>query len=371
MRPFIKNYIWHIAFWACFIAYEVTSVKFITGVYGSPKNYLMHYPINIALVYLVAKFILPKTIGKKQKNYPFLLILAPLSMLIFLIISNLADSILRNISNEVFFGDTAITKIFISGTVYRGIYFTGFGITLFLFQNRISILERSNELEKESAEKDVHRAQLDLELVEAKNAYLRAQINPHFMLSTLSYIHDSTRLSEPEAGQAVLHLSKLLRYALGSERGPDKIPLHLEIEQIENLFKITKIRKSQTFISFDYDLNLAEAEVIPFLLLSLAENMLKHGNLSLITDPGKISISVLNNNLVIQTGNLISAGINDTGFHTGLSTIRQRLQNMYGNRATIYYGRENGNHFVTKVSVPLTNTDLTKKSGETLKKDYK
>jgi len=353
MRNLIKNYFWHIAFWSCFIAYEVTSVKFITGVYGSPKNYLMHYPINIALVYLVAKFILPKTIGKKQKNYPLLMILAPLSMLLFLMASNLADRILGKISSEVFFGDAGITKIFISGTVYRGIYFAGFGITLFLFQNRIAILERTNELEKESAEKDRHRAQLNLELAEAKNAYLRAQINPHFMLSTLSYIYDSTRLSEPEAGQAVLYLSELLRYALASERGPEKIPLNLEIEQIENLFKITKIRKAQTFITFSYDRNLADVEVIPFVLLSLAENMLKHGNLSIVTDPGKITISALNNSLVIQTSNLISAGINDTGFHTGLSSIGQRLLHIYGNQATFSYGKENGNYFITNVSITL------------------
>jgi len=354
MREFIKKYRWHFIFWICFIIYETTFVKVVTGIFGSSKNYIMHYPINIAMVYLVSGYIMPKTLAKKEKRYLLLAMFLALSMLLFLIASDIADRILGRISDEVFFGNAGITKIFISGTIYRGIYFIGFGITLFLFQNRISILERTNELEKETTEKDRHRSQLALELATAKNAYLRAQINPHFMLSTLSYIHDSTRLSEPEAAQAVLYLSKLLRYALSSERGPEKIPIHTEIEQVENLLNITRIRKSQTHISFHYNQKDSGAEVIPFVLLSLAENMLKHGNLSNSDNPGEINVSTQNNKLIIETKNLISTGINDTGLHTGLSSIEQRLLHIYGELAMISYGADKNNHYLTKVSLPLT-----------------
>jgi two-component system LytT family sensor kinase len=353
MRKFIKNYSWHALSWVIFIAYEVTSVKVVTGIFGSSKNYLMHYPINIALVYLLSGYILPRTIGGKRKSYPLLLALLALSMLIFLMASNIADRILGRISEEVFFGNAGITKIFIGGTIYRGIYFMGFGITLFLYQNRISILERTGELERETAEKDLHQSQLALELAAAKNAYLRAQINPHFMFSTLSYIHDSTRLSEPETAEAVLYLSKLLRYALSSERGPEKIPLCNEIEQVENLLNITRIRKAQTYIRFIYDPKNGETEVIPFVLLSLAENMLKHGNLSEEAKPGLISVTVHEDKLLIETNNLISSGINDTGFHTGLSSIEQRLVQIYGNRASISYGIDESKRFVATVNLPL------------------
>jgi two-component system LytT family sensor kinase len=352
MKNFIKNYCWHFIFWICFVAYETTLVKVATGISGSPKNYLMHYPINIVMVYIVSGFIMPKTIGKKKKNFLLLILFLALTMLLFLITSNLADRILGRISEELFFANAGITKIFITKTIYRGIYFMGFGVTLFLFQNRISILKRSNELEKESADKDRHRAQLDLELANARNAYLRAQINPHFMLSTLNYIHDSTRLSEPGVAKAVIYLATLLRYALASERGPEKIPLRLETEQVENLFQITRIRKTKTFITFNFDPDLQDVEIIPFVLLSLAENMIKHGNLSNESDPGEINIQLINNNLVIRTGNLISAGINDTGLHTGLSSIQERLLHSYGSHGSISYGIEN-THFRTKVSLPI------------------
>lgn len=351
MKNFIKNYCWHFIFWICFILYETTFLRVATGVSGNSMNYLMHYPINIVMVYIVARFIMPKTIGKKEKNYFLLLLFLALTMLLFLITSNLADRVLGRISDELFFANAGITKIFITKTIYRGIYFMGFGVTLFLFQNRISILERTNELEKETTEKDRHRSRLALELETAKNAYLRAQINPHFMLSTLNYIHDSTRLSEPGAAKAVIYLSTLLRYALASERGPEKIPLRLEIEQVENLFHITRIRKSKTFISFNFGPDVQEVEIIPFVLLSLAENMIKHGNLSNESDPGEINIQLINNSLVIRTCNLISTGINDTGLHTGLSSIKERLTHCYGSLGRTYFGREDI-YFRTEVSVP-------------------
>lgn len=353
MEKLIKNYGWHIVFWICFIIYEVTSVKVITGVFGSSKNYIMHYPINIALVYVISGYVLPKTISGKEKKIVLFSILLAISLILFLVASDIADLILGSISSEVFFGSSGIDKIFIGGTIYRYIYFMGFGITLFLYKNRISMLLQTAELEKESSRQKLTQSKLALELSNAKNAYLRAQINPHFMLSTLSYIHDSTRISEPDAAQAVIYLSKLLRYALASERGPEKITLKTEIEQVENLFKITRIRKAQTFVSFIYDQPDAEAKIIPFILLSLAENMLKHGNLNAADDPGTISITTSKGKLFIKTRNLCSSGINDTGLHTGLSSIEQRLTQNYGGLAQLTYGKDDTNNFTAQVYLPL------------------
>jgi len=353
MRHYIRKYLWHAVFWISFIAYEVTSVKVITGAYASNLNYLAHYPINIAFVYTLSGYALPKTVGKHKRNILMLLILLSLTTILFFLVSNIADRMLEKINHKIFFTSAGITKIFIGRTIYRWIYFSGFAVTLFLYQNRIAILEHSNELEKEAAETNRQQSLMATELTSAKNAYLRAQINPHFMLSTLSYIHDSTRLSEPDAAQAVLYLSKLLRYALASERGPEKIPIQVEIEQVENLLNLTKIRKTHTYINFNYDGNVPKTEVIPFVLLSLAENMLKHGNLNVAIYPGEISISVTDHELIIQTSNLISSGINDTGLHTGLSSIRERLLQTYGNRGSISYIRDENNCFRTKVSLPI------------------
>ncbi|WP_316825961.1 MULTISPECIES: sensor histidine kinase [Pedobacter] len=357
IKKYIHRYRLHVIFWLCFITYETLALWTLTGKFSNKGNYIFHYIINIALSYLIAGCILPCTAGGNKKKYPILLLLISAAMLTFLTISNFTDRVLGMMAGKAFFGEFKLDQIFVGATVWRGIYFMGIGTALFFYRNSKKADKKAIKFEKEAIQKELNEQQLALELAVAKNAYLRAQINPHFMLSTLSYIHDRTRLSEPKAALAVLYLSKLLRYALASERGPEKIPLHIEIEQVGNLLNLTRIRKSQTHISFIYDHKNSGAEVIPFILLSLAENMLKHGNLSLPDDPGEIKVSAQGNTLLIETKNLISAGINDTGLHTGLSSIEQRLQHSYGNRASFRYGRDEGGHFITTANLPLYNLD--------------
>lgn len=141
--------------------------------------------------------------------------------------------------------------------------------------------------------------------------------------------------------ETVRYLSKLLRYALSSERGPQKININIEIEQVENLLSITKIKKADSHVLLHCELECRLAVLIPFVLLSLTENMLKHGDLSDPDRPGTIKIFKTETALTIETTNRQSDGINDNGLHTGLSNIRQRLVNIYGDRGVIHYSTSN------------------------------
>ncbi|RBQ07826.1 sensor histidine kinase [Pedobacter miscanthi] len=353
MKKFIKYYWWHLILWFSFIVYETLAIWTVRGKFSNTENYLFHYLINIPISYLVSGMILPCTIKPGRRNIPLLMLLILLTILIFLIFSNFADRLLAMINGRTFFGDFELDHIFVGATMWRGIYFMGIGVTLFLYQYSKRSDQKSARLEKQTIEKDLHQSQLALELAEAKNAYLRAQINPHFMLSTLSFIHDSTRITDPKAGQAVLQLSKVLRYALDTERGSEKTLLRAEIEQAEILLNITRIRKEKTFINLLYDEKDWGIRLIPFILPSLTENMLKHGNLSISSDPGEINVAVRNNWLFIETRNLISTGINDSGLHTGLVNIEQRLRHSYGERANISYRKQEDRHFTVNVCLPI------------------
>ncbi|GGE46919.1 sensor histidine kinase [Pedobacter psychrotolerans] len=266
--------------------------------------------------------------------------------------SNFADRLLGYISEAEFFASAGLDEIFIAATIWRGIYFMGIGSTIFLFQNRVTILQQAAEMQQAASNAEVQKSKLALELANARNAYLQAQINPHFMLSSLSYIYDHTRKSAPTVAQTVHYLSKLLRYALSSERGPEKINISEEIEQVENLLKITRIKKHNSYVQFNCEPGCNKVQIIPFVLLSLVENMLKHGDLSNPAIPGSISVFRQEENLIIETKNLKSDGINDTGLHTGLLNIQQRLAHVYGNLASISYFSE-GQFFRTTVRIPF------------------
>ncbi|KQM68205.1 hypothetical protein ASE74_24190 [Pedobacter sp. Leaf216] len=56
--------------------------------------------------------------------------------------------------------------------------------------------------------------------------------------------------------------------------------------------QLSRIRQTAIFIEFSYDSDIEQIHTIPLLLLSLTENMIKHGNLSQPSDPGRISLKL-------------------------------------------------------------------------------
>jgi len=148
-----------------------------------------------------------------------------------------------------------------------------------------------------------------------------------------------------------------MRYALECEHGPEIMPLEEEIRQVENLLQLSRIRQPAIFIDFSYNWEIEQIQTIPLVLLSLTENMIKHGNLSQPEDPGKITLKLKNNVFIIETSNLINTGLNDTGFHTGLENIRQRLLHTYGARAEIT-SELSGGYYKVLISMVLDNSLL-------------
>lgn len=262
------------------------------------------------------------------------------------------------IGDSQFFGSSGLDEIFIAATIWRGVLFMGIGVIIFLVQNWMIMQKEANAQAIASKESALNQSKLALELANARNAYLQAQINPHFMLSSLSYIYDNTRTSAPLIAQTVQHLSKLLRYALASVKGPSKINLNKEIEQVENLIKITRIKKQETFIDFSVEPDCFDTEVIPFLLLSLVENMIKHGDMTDPQWPGIIIVSKQGENIVMETRNKKSDGVNDTGLHTGLFNMEQRLYHSYGNSAQINHGFSDELFFTARIIIPFEPWDL-------------
>ncbi|WP_293304087.1 sensor histidine kinase [Pedobacter sp. UBA5917] len=357
MKEIIRKYRWHPLIWTLFAAYEIISLWTVHGLLADPKNYLVHYVINISLSYVASSAILPSALGGANRKYLMLFISAIGALITYLMISNLADKLLGYVSDADFFGSSGIDEIFIAATIWRGIYFLGIGTTIFLFQNRVTILKKSAALEKKASEDELHKSRQALELANARNAYLRSQINPHFMLSSLTYIHDMTRELSPGVAETVWYLSKLLRYALSSERGPEKICIATEIQQVENLLMLSRIKETQTYIEFNCQTEAEQAQIIPFVLLSLVENMLKHGDLSNPEHPGSITVQKQQGMLLIETQNLKSSGINDNGLHTGLSNITQRLAHTYHDLGRLSYSKNDKLYFRASVSIPFEKVD--------------
>jgi sensor histidine kinase YesM len=118
--------------------------------------------------------------------------------------------------------------------------------------------------------------QQELSLVQAELRTLRAQINPHFLLNSLSVIHHLIRTKPDEARNLVLDLSDIFQRTL---RAGDFVPLGEEIEHVKSYLALEKARLTNR-LTIHWSI-LAEDKLgilVPTLILQpIVENAVQHG----------------------------------------------------------------------------------------------
>lgn len=127
--------------------------------------------------------------------------------------------------------------------------------------------------EKEKFLIDRERQFLNTEL-----AYLKQQISPHFFMNTLNNIHALVDINSVQAKEAIIKLSRLMRYLL-YEDASEQVPLNKEIEFLESYIELIRLRydESKLEITIDYPKNTEDIFVPSLLFLPLVENAFKYG----------------------------------------------------------------------------------------------
>ena len=99
--------------------------------------------------------------------------------------------------------------------------------------------------------------------LQAEMDYLKYQINPHFFMNTLNNIHALIDIDTESAKNAVIELSKMMRYVL-YESGREIISLNRDIQFLKNYIELMRIRYTDAVnISVESPGNLPEQLSIP------------------------------------------------------------------------------------------------------------
>ena len=110
--------------------------------------------------------------------------------------------------------------------------------------------------------------------VEAELAWLKNQINPHFLFNTLNNISSLAQIDGDETQEAIMQLSDLLRYAMYETNKP-KVPLEDEVEFMRNYIELMKLRCNEmTVVGMEFNVLSPKEEIAPLLFISLIENAL-------------------------------------------------------------------------------------------------
>ena len=172
---------------------------------------------------------------------------------------------------------------------------------------------------------------------EAELAWLKNQINPHFLFNTLNNISSLTQIDPDAAQDAIAQLSDLLRYAM-YETNKKTVPVGGEIDFMRNYISLMKLRcNEQTEVEVDFDVdNQQSTEIAPLLFISLIENAFKHGVSS--SRPSSIHISLKNEDgqfvFCCDNTNYPKDDADRSGSGIGLENTRRRLELMYNDRYT-------------------------------------
>jgi hypothetical protein len=171
----------------------------------------------------------------------------------------------------------------------------------------------------------------------AEIAFLKAQMAPHFLFNTLNSIYSLALTKSPEAPDAVLKLSRLLRYNVSEATGA-RVSLKKELDYIRAYMDLQRLRFSERVnlwceISGDED----GLEIEPFLLIPFIENAFKHGVNSEENSDIQVFIRIRGDDLHLDVSNrkvtVQRKDENSTGI--GIDNTRQRLELLYGGRYTL------------------------------------
>ena len=203
---------------------------------------------------------------------------------------------------------------------------------------------------------------LKRQVVEARMAAMQAQVEPHFLFNTLASIDHLIEVDPKRASQMQKNLIALLRASMPTMReanggnGSQARDLGRELAVIRPYLEILKVRMEERLATeIDVPEGLLSAEFPSMMVQTLVENAIKHGlepkpeggKLTLKAEivHGKLAVTVADTGLGF--GRAATAG---TG--VGLANIRERLQLLYGPKASLTIAENPGGGTKVTLAVP-------------------
>lgn len=263
----------HIGFWITYLLLNAYVEVALAG--SSFKDYPWWYrtglglgveflllPVKIGVTYLVLYRLLPRLYKTEQlRSGLFFLILA----LIIAAVANLL--VLYGIIYPLLYKETVSWSQISSGRIIWSLIdvssVVGLAMGFKYFRLRLASVEREKQLVEEKLQSELR--------------FLRAQTNPHFLFNVLNSIYALARKKDDRTEETVLRLSQLLRFMV-YECNAAFIPLEKECQMIRDYLGLEELRfQDKLQLQFTEDIDRADYQIPPLLLLPLVENAFKHG----------------------------------------------------------------------------------------------
>ncbi len=128
----------------------------------------------------------------------------------------------------------------------------------------------------------------------SENAFLNAQMKPHFLYNTLNTIADLCVTDSKKAQKLINSLSEYLKLILSIDNMDETVPLRRELELVEAYTDIEKERFPSISFYTDLPIRLPAITMPPLTIQPLIENAIKHG-VRKLNKPGVVTLRIVNN----------------------------------------------------------------------------
>ncbi|NMN36212.1 sensor histidine kinase [Pedobacter sp. SG918] len=351
LRNWLYTYRIHVIAWSIFIFWETVVVIYWVGMPGTFGNYAIHYTINITFFYTYTLLLEKATAFHNGALWKVPLVVIS-TILIYLGLVTGVDILLNTYTN-ILPGELPSLRIRIAKVLYRGSFFLIFSTGYYFLKRFIKEKTEKSRIEKQRFQMLIDKEKMDKELAMSKNAFMKAQINPHLLFNTFEFVHQKLSTYSPEDAKVMLYLSDMMRFAANTQHNEGYVYLSEEIAQCENLIGLHRITQGAIYIELASGPDLGKIKLIPLVLLTILENMFKHGNLNDIENKATIDVYTFDGKLRIESRNLPRLVKSKVGFGSGMDNISNRLKYAYHQNAEMTAGIDEEGFYTLNISISL------------------
>ena len=196
-------------------------------------------------------------------------------------------------------------------------------------------------------------ARLDQQTAEARLQMLEAQIEPHFLFNTLANVKRLYDIDRGTGARMLRNLKEYLAVALPQMRETEST-LGREVAHVTAYLNIQQIRMGRRLaFGIEVPASLHGARMPPLMLLTLAENAIKHG---LAPSPrgGRIDLraATADGRLRVEVADTGQGFAKSAGGGTGLAHIRARLDALFGDAASLSLRLDSPHGVIATIVLP-------------------
>ena len=203
-------------------------------------------------------------------------------------------------------------------------------IFLFLLAVIIGIATETNKQLRLTMQRAL---QAETEKANAELAFLKAQVNPHFLFNTLNNVYTLAFTQDSNTAPAILKLSNMMRYLTEDARN-DEVSLEMEIACMTDYIELQKLRLTEkTQVDYQLKGNFANKKVAPLILMAFIENVFKYGVSNHKNSKLVIKLLVEHHLINLYCENTINHDKkNEKRTGIGMENTKKRLQYTYPGR---------------------------------------